>query len=63
MARRPLAAGRKGRAPLVHARLVADDFDRVTELAEARGLTRSEVLRDAVAEYLARAASEGAVAS
>jgi hypothetical protein len=48
MAQKPLVDGRKGEAPLVHARLIPDDFDRVTRLAASRGITRSQFVRDAV---------------
>jgi hypothetical protein len=40
------------------------EFDRqVCELAERQGLTKSELVREAVYAYLARATEEGAVAS
>lgn len=48
MAQKPLVEGHKGKAPLVHARLVPDDFERVQRLAQNRGMSLSQALRYAL---------------
>jgi hypothetical protein len=52
MAQKPLVEGRQGVAPLVHARLIPADFDRVSRLAEMRGISRSQFIRDAIRDAL-----------
>jgi predicted transcriptional regulator len=59
--RAPLDASRQSRPNVIR---FGDELDRqVGEVAELQGLTRSQLIREAVHEYLERAAREGAVAS
>lgn len=45
-------SGRPGKAPLVAARVPADVVDQLDQVAETDGLSRSELVREAIAHYL-----------
>lgn len=51
---RPAGGAKRGKSPVRNVRLPADMDSRLTSTAEAEGTTPSELIRTAIAEYLAR---------